>query len=275
VHLRAWNDAKQRCVVRAKEGRVVRYAGQALPLRAVAEQLYYLHAREIDHQGTTAIQKIAATVIVIDRPAKPKRHAANGKRISPQQGAPLTVRLIVRRVEDTHGKLIAMWYLLSNVDSTVADERIALWYYWRWRIESYFKLLKSAGHHVESWEQETGLVILKRILIASHACAQAWAIQRATDPATQATAAFIVRLSGRQMKRSQPITAAAILAGLYQLFAMIEILEHHSLDELKSHARLAFPPPPSFRGCGYDLCRYLCLRKGGDQSAPFFMNALQ
>jgi hypothetical protein len=28
---------------------------------------------------------------------------------------------------------------------------------------------------------------------------------------------------------------------LYQLFAMLEILEHHSLDELRTHARLAFP----------------------------------
>lgn len=241
AHLRAWHDAKQRFVVRAKEGRIVRYAGNSLPLRAVAEQLDYRHSRDIDHQGNAAIQKIAATSIVIDRPAKPKRNTANGKRISPQKGEPLTVRLIVSRIEDTHGKLIAMWYLLSNVEATVPDERVALWYYWRWRIESYFKLLKSAGHHVESWEQETGLAILKRILIASHACALAWAIQRATDPDTKATATFIVRLSGRQMKRAQPITAPALLAGLYQLFAMLEILEHHSLDELKSHARLAFP----------------------------------
>jgi hypothetical protein len=241
AHLRAWHEAEQRFVIRAKEGRIVQYAGESLPLRAVAERLTFQHARDIDYQGTPAVQKIAAAMIVIDRPAKPKRSDAAGARVAPVPGEPLSVRLIVSRIEDTHGKLIAMWYLLSNVDATVANERVALWYYWRWRIESYFKLLKGAGQQVESWEQETGLAILKRILIASHACALAWALQRATDPDTQATAAFVVRLSGRQMKRSQPITASALLAGLYQLFAMLEILEHHSLDELKAHAQLAFP----------------------------------
>jgi hypothetical protein len=241
AHLRAWHAAKQRFVIRAKEGRIVQYEGKALSLRAVAERLIYQHARDIDHKGKPAVQKIAGTMIVIDRPAKPKRTDVNGDRVAPIPGEPLSVRLIVSRIEDANGKLIAMWYLLSNVEATVADERIALWYYWRWRIESYFKLLKGAGQHVESWEQETGLAILKRILIASHACALAWAMQRATDPGTQATAAFVVRLCGRQLKRSQPITASALLAGLYQLFAMLEILEHHSLDELKAHARLAFP----------------------------------
>lgn len=241
AHLRAWNDRQQRFVIRVKEGRIVRYAGESLSLHAVAERLEYRHARDLDYQGDPAVQKIAATQIVINRPAKPKRSDANGDRVAPVPGEPLSVRLIVSRIEDAHGKLIAMWYLLSNVDASVPAERVALWYYWRWRIESYFKLLKGAGQQVESWEQESGLAILKRILIASHACALAWAMQRATDLDTQATAAFVVRLSGRQLKRSRPITASALLAGLYQLFAMLDILEHHSLDELKAHARLAFP----------------------------------
>lgn len=241
AHLRAWHQAGQRFVIRAKEGRIVQHEGHSMSLRAVAERLRYEYVRDIDCQGKRAVQKIAATTIVIDRPAKPKRSDVLGARVAPVPGEPLSVRLIVSRIEDAHGKLIAMWYLLSNVATSVANERVALWYYWRWRIESYFKLLKGAGQQVESWEQETGLAILKRILIASHACALTWALQRATDAETQATAAFVVRLSGRQMKRSQPITAAALLAGLYQLFAMLEILEHHSLDELKTHARLAFP----------------------------------
>lgn len=241
AHLRAWDEARQRFVIRAKEGRIVQYAGESVSLRAVAERLNYQHARDLDYQGRPAVQWIAATTIVIDRPAKPKRIDVNGDRVTPVRGAPLSVRLIVSRIEDAHGKQIATWYLLSNVDMSVDAARVALWYYWRWRIESYFKLLKGAGHHVESWEQETGLAILKRILIASHACALAWTLQRASDPNAQATAAFVVRLSGRQMKRSQRITAPALLAGLYQLFAMLDILEHYSLDELKVHARLAFP----------------------------------
>ncbi|HEU4601258.1 MAG TPA: hypothetical protein VFS24_04795, partial [Steroidobacteraceae bacterium] len=107
----------------------------------------------------------------------------------------------------------------------------------------YFKLLKSAGHQVESWEQETGLGILNRLLIASHACALSWTLMRQSNSDTEAHSAaqFLVRLSGRQMKRTQPITAPALLAGLYQLFATLELLEHHSPDELKALARTAFP----------------------------------
>jgi hypothetical protein len=46
--------------------------------------------------------------------------------------------------------------------------------YWRWKIESFFKLLKSAGQNLESWQQETGLAIAKRLLVVSMACVLAY-----------------------------------------------------------------------------------------------------
>lgn len=214
-------------------------ANACAALEQVSEQLTYTHERDVEHPGRTVTQWIGATTVT--RPAKPKR-LSNGQRVPPIPGAPLAVRLIVSRIADAQGQVIAMWYLLSNVSMTVSADQLALWYYWRWRIESYFKLLKGAGQHLESWQQETGLAILKRSLIASHACALTWALQRLREPQAQATATFLVRLAGRQMKRSQPITAPALLAGLYQLFAMLEVLEHHSVDQLKSYAQTAFPP---------------------------------
>jgi hypothetical protein len=36
---------------------------------------------------------------------------------------------------------------------------------------------------------------------------------------------FLVRLSGRQMKRYRPVTAPALLAGLHLLLTMLEVLE--------------------------------------------------
>ena len=42
------------------------------------------------------------------------------------------------------GEVLSRWLLLSNVPADVAASELALWYYWRWRIESFFKLLKSA-----------------------------------------------------------------------------------------------------------------------------------
>jgi hypothetical protein len=48
--------------------------------------------------------------------------------------------------------------LLSNVVGQPADT-LALWYYWRWQIECFFKLLKTQGLHLEDWQQESGLAI--------------------------------------------------------------------------------------------------------------------
>ncbi|MDR3108080.1 MAG: hypothetical protein LBU65_00120 [Planctomycetaceae bacterium] len=47
-------------------------------------------------------------------------------------------------------KRLARWYLLSNVFD-VSSATIALWYYYRWRIENYFKLFKSGGQEIEHW----------------------------------------------------------------------------------------------------------------------------
>ncbi|MDR0279817.1 MAG: transposase, partial [Paucimonas sp.] len=133
----------------------------------------------------------------------------------------------------------ATWYLLSNVGGKASAEQIALWYYWRWRIESYFKLLKEGGHQLESWQQESGEAVFKRLLIASQACAVAWRLMRAEGQFAEQTRTFLVRLSGRQMKRSQPVTASALLAGLYMLLAMTETLEQYSPQELAAFANEA------------------------------------
>jgi Na+/H+ antiporter NhaB len=63
------------------------------------------------------------------------------------------------------------------------------------------------------------------------------------------TRAFLVRLSGWQMKRSTPVTAPALLAGLHTCFATLETLKHYSPDELLS-SRVAWAQDRD------ELCRY-------------------
>jgi IS4 transposase len=46
----------------------------------------------------------------------------------------------VSRILGENGSVLAQWYLLSNLEQKVASEQLALWYYWRWRIEAYFKM---------------------------------------------------------------------------------------------------------------------------------------
>ena len=78
-----------------------------------------------------------------------------------RSGAPGEALLVISRILSELGEIEAEWLLLSNVKDIDAST-IALWYYWRWKIETFFKLMKSAGHQLEVWQQESALAIAKR-----------------------------------------------------------------------------------------------------------------
>jgi hypothetical protein len=145
-------------------------------------------------------------------------------------------------VRDADGAVLAEWWLLTNVEG-VAAELVATWYYWRWRIESFHKLLKSAGLEVEEWRQETAAAIARRLLVGCMACVTVWRLRAQEGPAARSCRAFLVRLSGRQMKRGVPDTAPALLSGLHVLLAMLDALDHYSLEQLQEFARIALPQP--------------------------------
>jgi hypothetical protein len=98
----------------------------------------------------------------------------------------------------------------------------------RWPIGSFFKRLKPAGRPLERWEQESGAAIFKRLLMATHACLLVWRLAREQGEDARQTREFLVRLSGRQMKASRPVTLPALLQGLFMLFTRLETLEHYS-----------------------------------------------
>ncbi|MEZ5476574.1 MAG: hypothetical protein R3E95_03505 [Thiolinea sp.] len=165
----------------------------------------------------------------LTRPAKPSRKK------KPQTGraggSSVAARLVVSRILTADGQLLAEWFLLTNV-AAVDAATVALWYYWRWRIESFFKLMKSAGHQLESWQQESALAIAKRLLVASMACVTVWAIAADQGKEAEALKTLLIKLSGRQMKRKQPVTYPALLDGLWALLAMLEIMETYSPEQL-------------------------------------------
>ena len=241
AHFRRWSGAGWNWLVRMKEGGRIRVGNQERKAGEVGSTLRFQRIREVRVKERPAYQWVASCDVVVSRKAKPKRAEANGKRPAPQAGEPLALRLVVSRIEDAAGTLLAQWYLLTNLPHSVADGQVALWYYYRWQIESYFKLLKEAGHQLESWEQETGLAVFKRLLIAGAASVLVWRLMRTTDAFGQRTREFLVRLSGRQMKPDKPITGPALLDGLFKLFAMLETLQHYSSDELQKFADFAFP----------------------------------
>ena len=207
------------------------------------------HEHDIGYELTTALlvsaddgqplapmeMHVETAAGVLYRPAK--KNVRGHKHEKP--GRPLELRWIVVQLRNSAGKLLAQWLLLTNAPAEWATaELLASCYYWRWRIESFFKLLKSHGRQLEHWLPETGPAIARRMLIAAMACVMVWQLQADSSPAATRLKEMLVRLSGRQTKRTKPHTAPALLAGLWVLLSFCALLEQYDLRDIKRLARL-------------------------------------
>ena len=239
AHLRELSSHDFQWLIRAKEGNRIEYQGEILKVGEVAEQVETQRVKPIAYKGKQHILHIGETNIRLTRAAKPKRKDHLGKRVAPQPGEAIAARLIIAVVKDSEDKTIARWSLISNVSPEIDATELTTWYYWRWSIECYFKLLKQAGHDIESWLQTTPEAILRRLLISCMACVLTWRIQRCTDDQNQKVRAFLTRLSGRQQKRGHLESAPAILAGLSILLNTLQLLSEYSIEELNELVAIA------------------------------------
>lgn len=242
-HYRSWSAASHLFLVRADPERLVQWEGQEQPLSQIWSTLQQRAAwrfeRQVEYHGQKAQQYVAEVEVVLDRPAYQTRPDETGrvrqKRIA---GIALRLRLILAEVRSAAGTVLAQWYLLTNVPATVSSATIALWYYWRWLVESFFKLLKAAGMHVEEWQQRSGLALFRRLLVASAACVWVWHLARSTAPEAEKVRFFLYRLSGRQKEHGQPIREEMLLAGLWVLLCLEDVLRQYDPAEIQ--AMLAF-----------------------------------
>ena len=235
-HYRQWDRARHRFLVRGDDRRV-KWQGRSCLLSAIRDELRsrqtFRFVAMVPYHDTTAQLWVAETPVILYRPAKKSEKGQKYQRA----GRPLPLRYIVVQLRDTAGLVLAEWMLLSNVPPAWATaEKLAFCYYWRWRVESFFKLLKSHGQHLEQWQQESGPAIARRLLVSAMACVVVWSLQADRSPEAEELKTILVRLSGRQTKRSQPHTAPALLAGLWVLLSMLALLEHCDLDRLKALA---------------------------------------
>lgn len=238
AHFREWSSRPGRLFLVRADDRIVEVEGQEQRCSAIAEDLRRKEAfktvREVKYHGRAARQSVAEVTVRLVRPAQRNRPKQKDRRRI--VGPPLELRLVISEVYSPQGPLLARWFLLSNVPGTVDVATLALWYYWRWRIESFFKLMKSAGMQVESWQQESASAIAKRLLIASMACVVVWQLARSTHPEAAKARSLLVRLSGRQMKYGRAFTTPALLAGLWALLSMLHVLEDYDPNELRTLA---------------------------------------
>lgn len=234
-HIRQWQAAGCHWLVRVKDNPKVKYDGKSQSCKTIADTLTFTKTREVLYHGKKYWQWVAETTVALTRAAQPSQKKGKKADVA---GEPVAARLVVSRVLDANGNVLAQWLLLSNINE-VSAATLALWYYWRWKIESFFKLLKSAGHQLEAWQQESALAIAKRLLVVSMACVTVWAIAADNSQEVAKLRAFLIKLSGRQMRHKTEFTNPALLAGLWVFLSMLEIMQNYSqneLDELKTTA---------------------------------------
>ena len=252
AHYRAWHQGGYLFLVRADADRLVRSDGRECGLAAVVAALAgrgaFGFSREVEYHGRPARQEVAEVAVVLHREAFESRVVDGRKRKRRVRGEPLALRLVVSRVYSPEGELLAEWLLLTNVPAEVDAATAALWYYWRWRIESYFKLLKSAGQEVEHWQQESAAAIARRLLVAAMACALVWQVARDGSPDGVALRRVLVQLRGRQMGWGVASTEPALLAGLWVLLALREALQQHGAADLLRWADQVVPRRPPLSG---------------------------
>ncbi len=251
AHYRAWDAAGRRFLVRADDDRRVLHHGREQKLGAVADQLRkrrgaFTRTRPVTFQGRLATQFVAETQVVLHRPARTHRVDAQTGQAKHHNlaGPPLPLRLIVSEIRDCRHRVLARWLLLTNLPPSVRAKVAALWYYWRWRIESYHKLLKGAGQQVEAWQQETAEALTRRLLVAAMAVVLVWRLARDRTPQAAHMRDLLVRLSGRQMRRgknARSFTEPALLAGLGVLLPMLDCLRRFSVPHLRRLAETTLP----------------------------------
>jgi hypothetical protein len=233
-HWRQWAADGHLALVRGDDRKVL-HAGRETTLLEMAEGLRrqgaFAAAGLAKYHGRLAHRFVAEAEVVLHRPGK--RNV--GKKKVEIPGPPLPLRLVVTEVRDDRGAVLARWLLLSNVPANLADAAtIATWYYFRWRIESLHKLLKSAGWQLEKWLQRKGERMMIKLLLALGACTQVWALERREDAGSGAFKRLLMQMSGRQTKRGREVTTSGLLSGLWVIRAALVVLVTYSPAQLKA-----------------------------------------
>ena len=239
---RSWDARGYLFLVRCDDRRV-KWNDQSILLSEINEHFdRECEFQDVDNakfQGRAVRREVAEVNVVLYRQHKETR---DDKQVL-VSGKAIELRAVFVRLVDKKGYIVGEWMLLTNVPADEADTaEVGKWYYWRWRIESFFKLLKSHGHEAEYWQQTTGKAIAHRLLIAAMACVVVNHLQQSDTPAAEKLQKYLVQLSGRKMKYGVEYTGPALLAGCFVLLAMTQFLEQNeiSIKEIKELADQSF-----------------------------------
>lgn len=228
--LRTWDQAGHKFLVRCDDRRVM-WNGRSRLISEIADyfdsEVLFEPVGKAKYHGKAVSQEVASANIVLHRSHS---EVVDGEKTQ-VSGKPLAARLVIMRLLDKNNYILAQWTLLTNVmDDELPAWQISVWYYWRWQIESFFKLLKSHGQELERWLQQSGEAIARRILVASMACVIVWLLQQDESDEAAETRTILIRLSGRQMKHGCESTGPALLAGYMVLLSTLDLLTETDID---------------------------------------------
>jgi hypothetical protein len=242
-HFRKWVPKGHLILIRCDDRRV-KWDGESVLLSEIKDkldsELLFQDAGDATHHGKMVKRQVAEVAVVLDRIHKTRVEGIQKDRT----GVPLALRAVFVRLLDQEGYILAEWMLLTNVPGDQIDSStIGLWYYHRWKIESFFKLIKSAGQEMESWQQTDGMSILRRLLVGAMACVYVWRLMADDSQEAFQKREHLMKLSGRQTKRGVQATANALLAGWYSLLSVLNLLESGmTVEQLRKYSQTHAPP---------------------------------
>lgn len=170
--------------------------------------------------------------VEIRRATTKKRKDSDGKNRSTRTtGEPVKARLTVSKLVNSKGDIVETWILISNIFD-VSSEKITEWYWYRWKIESFFKLLKTSGFYMENWQEKSPEALFRKLLVVSYSSLLVWQIENSSGQNADKVKEFLVRLSGRGLEYGKKSTLPSLLAGLWVFFQMIETLNKFDKKDL-------------------------------------------
>ena len=224
-HWREW-DPDHTWLVRTDNRRVLTHE-ESMLITEIAVRLEsqkkFKYSKVVDYKGKKLDLWVAEAPVVLDRPAI--RRVDDVQTSIPGRALPL--RLVLAELRDASGKVIARWQLLTNTpEDWGSTAEVVEWYYYRWRIENVFSLLKKSGWDVEAWQQETGEAILRKLLLALACCVRVWALHRRSDKSAMELKELLMSFSGRQTTKKNPYTIPGLLAGFWIWQSVRNVIDH-------------------------------------------------
>jgi flagellar biosynthesis protein FlhF len=215
--IQSWQADGLLWLARARGATGVMEGGQRSTLAKLTAQLVFDAPQLIVYKGKLAQQTLAETSITLRSDKQPATCLPE-------------LRCVVTRIVDqSSGKLLASWYLLSNLASSatsVTAAQLAAWSCWKQAADPYYKLLKQAIQQLDACTEPGDSQMQKRLLIAAQASTTVWRLAHKQDEWAAAARALLAQLAGHRI-RSGSVTvtsAAALFEGFGKLIALLDAL---------------------------------------------------